>query len=122
MYFGVLHPTHGAVEAVTIAIFGMFFFTAATLALMAIRRGDIARHREWIIRTFAAALGVSMIRLVAIPFAIFVEDMKIGGLLAFWIGWVLTLALAETWIRMTRPAGAPAGIASATAVTAARYS
>lgn len=121
MYFGVLLPTHGAAEAYTIAIFGAFFLYAAGRALVAIRRGDVVRHREWIIRTFASALGISTVRLVAIPVSMLVADLRVALVLSFWGGWVLTLAVAEVWIRMTRPAGAPAGIASAPA-TAARYS
>lgn len=121
MYFGILWPTHGAAEAWTIAIVGGFFLFAAGRALIAIRRGDVARHREWIIRTFAGALGISTVRLVAIPIAIFVADLRVGLVLSFITGWALTLAVAETWIRMTRPAGAPAGVASP-AITAARYS
>ena len=121
IYFGVFVPTHGAAEAYTIAVFGTFFFYAGSRALLAIRRGDVARHREWIIRTFAAALGISTVRLVAFPLAIFMDDLKVALVVSFWTGWVLTLGVAEVWIRMTRPAGAPAGIASAPA-TAARYS
>ena len=121
MYFGIVLPTQGPAEALTIAIVGGFFLYCIGRALLAIRRRRVAEHREWIIRTFAGALGISTVRLVAVPLAMFVDDMRVALVLSFMTGWALTLLAAEWWIRMTRPAGAPAGIASAP-VTAARYS
>ena len=101
-YFGLLVPFGGAGETAAIVLFGVLFLTALALAFTAIRRGDVARHRAWMIRAFAVALGVATVRLVGAlvdvaltpagfsPSAVFVASL--------WIGWSLTVAAGEVWI------------------------
>lgn len=107
LYFGLLQPYAGWGEALAIALVGALFLTAAALAFLAIRRGQVARHREWMIRVFAVAIGISTVRVVALfldtllspvgftPKALFVASL--------WTGWGITLGAAELWIRHTRP-------------------
>lgn len=102
-FFGLRMPYGGAGEAAATVVFGGLFVFAGARAYVAIRRGDIARHREWMIRMFAIAIGVSTIRLLfpvvaATSSATFPQQFA----LTLWIGWTSTLAAAEAWIRHGR--------------------
>ncbi len=111
LYFGLLMPYGGPAEATAIALFGGFLLAALSRALLAIRRGQVARHREWMIRAFAVAIGISTVRVVAAVVDVALTPAGFGPpalfVLSVWTGWVITLGGAELWITYTRP-GAPA--------------
>lgn len=104
MSFGM--PAIGGVnQAAATTLFGAFFLFALSKAFWHIRRGEIALHREWMIRAFSIGLAVATIRpIVGMFFAI----SRLSGLrpqdffgIAFWIGFVLHLMAAEAWIHIT---------------------
>jgi uncharacterized membrane protein len=106
-YFGWVEPTGGNLEATAVAVFGGFFVVAGGRAYILIRRGDVVRHREWMMRMFAVALGSSTIRLVALVSLAalnggpdMINRRSVG--FVFWLGWLLTLSFAELWIRRHR--------------------
>jgi len=103
LFFGGLIPYAGLSEAIPSVVFGLLFLYAAARAFLAIRRRDIARHREWMLRMFSLALGVGTIRLVGVALMSGL-DMDLRDLIgpSFWIGWIATLGAAEWWIRCTR--------------------
>lgn len=109
LYFGVLIPYGGPGEAAAIALFGGLFLFAMIRAFVAIRRGQVARHREWMIRVFAIAIAISTVRVVAsiLDLALTPAGVRPPELfvLAVWTGWVITVGAAELWIRHTRPRG-----------------
>jgi len=106
-YFGVGVPYAGWGEASAALAAGGLFLAALARAYGAIRRQQVAVHREWMLRAFAAAIGIATIRVIAAvldlaltpaghrPVEIFV--------LSLWSGWALTIGAAEAWIRYTRP-------------------
>ena len=116
LFFGALVPYAGLSEAVPSAVFGLFFLLAIFQAFRAIRRRDLIRHREWVVRLFALAMGVGTIRLAGVGLvAIGVTEVpQIVGL-SFWIGWLLTLGGAEAWIRATRGRYSPQPVRDARA-------
>jgi uncharacterized membrane protein len=101
-YFGLLMPFGGAAEAVAIALFGGVFLAALALAFVAIRRGEVARHRAWMIRAFAVAAGIATVRLVGAVFEVVLTPAgwhpRSIFVLGLWTGWSLTLAAGEVWI------------------------
>ncbi len=103
MFFGVLYPSYGKTEAVTIAIFGVVFLFSLARAVVEIRRRNVALHREWMIRAYAAALAIATVRIVATPLLVILVDPRTSTIAAFWVGWLSTLGGAELWIRHTRP-------------------
>jgi uncharacterized membrane protein len=114
LYFGLRMPYGGAAESAAITVFGGLFLFFLTRAFIAIRRGQVARHREWMIRAFAIAIGVSTVRICA---ALFDVTLTPAGLrpphlfaLSLWTGWAATLAAGELWIRYTRPRRSPAAV------------
>ena len=107
LYFGLLMPYGGRGEATAVALFGGLFLAAVGRAFVAIRRGQVACHREWMIRAFAVAIGVSTVRVVAAVLDITLTPAGFGPkaifVLSLWTGWAITLGPAELWITYTRP-------------------
>jgi uncharacterized membrane protein len=111
LYFGLLMPYGGWGEGLAIALFGGLFLFALDRGYGAIRRRDVTRHREWMIRVFAIAIAISTVRIVAgvldiwlTPFGFLPARLFVVSL---WTGWLLTLGVAELWIRHMRPEGEP---------------
>lgn len=104
LFFGLFMPFAGTVEASAIGFFGGLFLFSVARAFIAIRRADVPRHREWMIRMLGIALGVSTVRLVGLVLALLTrESPHVWFGLSVWIGFALTLAVAELWVRATRP-------------------
>ncbi len=106
LYFGLLMPYGGPGEAAAIALFGGLFLVAVTRAFIAIRRHQVARHREWMIRAFAIAIGISTMRVVGVALEIAFTPAGLPPralfVLSIWTSWAITLGAAELWIRHTR--------------------
>jgi len=109
LYFGLLMPYGGLGEATATVFFGGLFVFSVGRAFVAIRRGQVARHREWMIRAFAIAIGISTVRVVGTAFDIVLTPAGLPPpevfALSLWTGWTVTLAAGELWIRYTRGAG-----------------
>ena len=99
-------PYGGPGEALAIAIFGGLLLVALTKAVVAIRDGRVAEHREWMLRAFAVALAIATVRIVAVPFDIAFTPLGLDPrrqfVLSVWTGWLITVGGAEVWIRRTR--------------------
>jgi hypothetical protein len=97
----------GVTQAVATTLFALLFLFALGKAYWSVLHRKIAQHREWMIRAFAIGLAVATIRPII---GLFFATSRLSGLtpdaffgIAFWIGFVLHLLVAETWIRWTRP-------------------
>ena len=110
-YFGLLMPYGGPSEAIATALFGGLFLAAISRAFIAIRRHQVARHREWMIRAFAIAIGISTVRVVGAVFDVTLTPAGIRPpeifVLSIWVGWAITLGAAEVWVRYTRSRSRP---------------
>ena len=105
IFFGVYNPIGGVREAIGIVLFGSFLFLCVIRAYVAIRSGQTALHREWMIRAFAVALAISTVRLVVVAVdatRAFGADPREQFVFSIWSGWLTTIAAAELWIRYTR--------------------
>jgi uncharacterized membrane protein len=97
----------GANQAAATILFSALFLYALCKAFWHIRRQEIALHRQWMIRAFSIGLAVATVRPIV---GIFFATSRWTGLTpyeffgtAFWIGFVLHLIAAETWIHATLP-------------------
>jgi len=97
----------GANETAATTLFGIVFLICLLKGYLHIRRKDSTRHREWMIRAYAVALGVATTRpIVGIFFAFRrLAPHEFFGI-AFWIGFTVTVLMAEGWIDYTRYQGA----------------
>ena len=104
LLLAALFPFGGPVAASAAFVAGAFFLVALIQAFIAIRRGEVARHREWMIRMFSIGLGIATVRIIGLVlFAITGARFQDLAGLSFWTGWVSTFVVAELWIRHTRP-------------------
>jgi uncharacterized membrane protein len=62
-----LFPFHGPAAVYFVSPFAILFTAALIIAFDRVRRGDYARHREWMIRTFAIGTGIATMRLIFVP-------------------------------------------------------
>jgi hypothetical protein len=106
LYFGLWVPFGGWREAVAIAAFAALFLFSLGRGFVAIRARDVALHREWMIRSYAVAVGISTVRVVIVAIDLPLTMLGIDAvgvfLIGLWSGWILTVAAAEAWIRRTR--------------------
>ena len=94
----------GANEAAATTLFALLFLIFLSLGFRNIRRGNIARRREWMIRAFGVVLGIATTRpIVGAYFAAGrLSPQEFFGT-AFWLGFTLTLLAAEAWIHFSEP-------------------
>jgi uncharacterized membrane protein len=95
----------GTLETTATFVFGALFLVALGRAFAAIRRRRVAEHRRCMIRGYAIGLAVATVRPIV---GLFSATCKLTRLTphdsfgtAFWLGFTLSLATAETWIRYT---------------------
>jgi uncharacterized membrane protein len=108
-------PGTGDLSYVFRLAFGAGMLTCLLLGFTTIRRGDVARHRAWMTRAYALALGAgTQVFTKGIGPAVFGSseltlDLSLGA------GWVINLAVAEYVIRRAgrRRAPQPPGPATA---------
>lgn len=99
--------TGGVNEMAATMLFAVLFLFSLASGFVAIRRGNFAAHREWMIRAFAIGMAVATIRPIM---GVFFATERFSGLTphdffgtAFWIGFTLQTIVAEVWINYTRP-------------------
>jgi uncharacterized membrane protein len=99
---GVRFPWGGRPQTLATLVFGAWFALCLVLAVRAIRGGDVAQHRRWMIRAFAMGLAVGTIRiwlgLLAGTGLVSLHDAFDP---AFWLGFLVHAAAAELWLRAT---------------------
>lgn len=82
-------------------VFGVALLFALALAIAAIRKRDIVRHRAWVIRAYAVGMGLGTAALAFIPLYIITGEPPVGLLsdILFVCAWLLSIALGEIVIR-----------------------
>jgi uncharacterized membrane protein len=84
-------------------LFGSAMVASVVLAFATIRRGDIQRHRAWMLRGYAIGLGAGTQVLTQMAGALAGgPPSELRGALLMGAGWVINLAIAE-WVIRRRP-------------------
>jgi len=93
----------GPNETAATTLYAILFLICLTKAFIHIRRQEVARHREWMIRTYGVALGVATTRPIVGMFFAFrrLTPHEFFGI-AFWLGFTITFLTAEAWVDYTR--------------------
>ena len=93
----------GIASTSAVTIFGALFVTALIMAFVAIRRKDVQKHREWMIRAICIGFGISVVRIVG-AILILINGVPTFGLLglSFWLGWLLSVAAGEVYLHRTK--------------------
>lgn len=82
-------------------LFGIALGTALVLAMLAIRKRDIARHRNWMIRAYAIGMGATAVTMVFFPIYAVTGEPPTGlaADIAFLGAWTACIVLAEIVVR-----------------------
>ncbi len=86
---------------------GVGMAVSLVLGLAAVRRGDIARHSDWMTRAYALALGAGTQTITVGLGGAIMGDGVIGHDLLMGAGWAINLVVAEWLIRRTPTRRAP---------------
>jgi uncharacterized membrane protein YozB (DUF420 family) len=98
--FGGLFSFGGAAEGSAAVVFSLWFLVCVVVAVRSIRRGNMARHRRWMIRAFAIGVGVGTVRIwLVLLGALGLFDFRSSFGPAFWIGFSMHVLAAELWLR-----------------------
>lgn len=101
---GIAYPVGGRAEASASLVFGLWFLTCLVRAFLAIRGGDPATHRRWMIRAFVVAIGVGTIRVwLLLLWGSGLLDIRTAFGVSFWLAFVIHAAVAEWWVRTSPP-------------------
>ena len=93
----------GPNETAATTLYAIVFLVCLIKAYRYIRRKQVARHREWMIRAYAVGLGVATTRPIVGAFFAFrrLTPHEFFGI-AFWLGFTTTLLAARGWIDYTQ--------------------
>ena len=93
-------PTFG----ISLAALGIAWIGTSAMAYLAVRRGQIAAHREWVIRSYVVTYGFVNFRwIVELPFMAGLELERLAT--AGWLCWTLPLLFTEIILQWRRTAG-----------------
>ena len=112
LVLNIIFPSFGGISTQTATIFfGVIFLFSLAMAIRHILRKEVRQHREWMIRTFALAVGVATVRVFFLLLGVITGlsfEETFGA--SFWLGFGVNLLIAEVWINYTRAsARSPAG-------------
>jgi uncharacterized membrane protein len=105
LFFGMWMPFGGRGETAMIVPFALLMLASFARAYRAVRRGDIATHREWMIRAFAVAIAIASVRVVGAVLDVTLSPyvgLRALFVIAIWTGWLTTVFAAEVWIRRSK--------------------
>ena len=81
-------------------VVAVLFLIVLGLGVAAIRRGEVARHRVWMLRAYALTLGAATQTVMLLPVFLIYGEVEGTALdLVFISGWLINLAVAELLIR-----------------------
>jgi uncharacterized membrane protein len=102
----------GAVGTAGFGALAVLWLTFAGTGFAAIRRGDVAAHRRWMLRTFAMTYAAVTLRLwLAVLVPLLGGDFPAAYVLVPFLSWVPNLVVVELLLRRYRtslPSSAPA--------------
>lgn len=92
----------GPVVRAGMSAVAVLWMVTSAMAFVAIRSGDVAAHRRWMMRSVALALGGVTLRIYLPLFAAAGVDFLIAYRLAAWGSWLPNLAIAEALLLRER--------------------
>jgi uncharacterized membrane protein len=105
---------YGTAVTVERLVFGTAMAVSIVIGYRAIRRGDVAVHRAWMLRGYAIGMGAGTQAFTAGAWLVAAGTPgELGVAVTMGAGWVINLAVAEWLIRRQRRAAAPPAVAVA---------
>ena len=104
IWLGYVLPGFGGIAGLFPTwVLGIVLVVSVCFAVSHIRKRRVAKHREWMIRAFAAGLAVGTQRLLlGIFMPMQIDSFEALFVPLLWLGIFLNLVIAEWWINVTR--------------------
>ncbi|MBL4581658.1 MAG: DUF2306 domain-containing protein [Gammaproteobacteria bacterium] len=96
-YYMAWHAFGGIVSTVGLATLCTLWWSFTLLAVNHVRNGNIAAHREWMIRSFALTYAAVTLRLMLPPLSSVLDEVTTYQTV-YWLSWSFNLAVAQYWI------------------------
>jgi len=84
------------------ALLAVAWLATTAMAYRRIRQGDIDRHREWMIRSYALSFAAPVLRLEQLAFMASGTAFDSAYAAVAWLCWLPNLLAAEGYVRWTR--------------------
>jgi uncharacterized membrane protein len=98
-FYLAVHANGGIVAKIGFSGMSISWLITTILAYSTIRNGNIEKHKQWMIRSFAVTLtGVTFRLWAPILFILFESNPIIAYRIDSWISWALNLVIAEVLI------------------------
>jgi uncharacterized membrane protein len=93
--------TYSGIVNIGRLMFGVALGVALVLAMLAIRKRDFTRHRNWMIRAYAIGIGATVVSMVFFPIYVVTGQPPIGTAadIIFVGSWSACIAFAEALVR-----------------------
>jgi uncharacterized membrane protein len=102
IFFAVWRPFGGFMESLIVVAMGAWFLVSLVRGFLSARKGEIERHRRWMIRAFAMGLAISVMRVISLPLDIMLAPAGVGPRQIFIVmlgtGFVMMVVASEMWI------------------------
>jgi uncharacterized membrane protein len=96
------HAQTGAAASAGFVALGVVWITATAVAYVSIRRGQVTRHREWMIRSYAATAAAITLRSYLPMLMVMKVPLSTTYPLVAWLCWMPNMLLAEWLVRHRR--------------------
>lgn len=107
-YYMAWHAYGGIVSTLGLGILATLWWSVTLLAVIHARAGNIAAHRQWMIRSFALTYAAVTLRVMN-PLLGQIFDEVTMFQIVYWLCWTSNLAVAQWWIN--RSAARATGVA-----------
>ncbi len=109
----------GWINRIGFASMAVFWLVSGGVALQRIRNGNVAAHREWMIRNYAATFAAVTLRLWLIVLLSSGVEFPTAYATVAWLSWIPNLFIAECWIQWHKHSISPKSRATAGSTPAA---
>lgn len=96
------HALGGVAAKLGFATLAVCWLGTGLAAYHAVRRGNIAEHRKWMVRNFALTMAAVSLRLYSPLLAVAGVPFDIAYPVVAWLCWVPNLIVAERYVRAVR--------------------
>ncbi len=104
------HAQTGIVASAGFVALGVVWISTTAAAYLAIRSGQVTRHREWMIRSYAATAAAITLRSYLPMLMVAKVPLTTSYPLVAWLCWIPNLLLAEWLVRHRRMTAALADV------------
>lgn len=99
-YYMAVHAVGGFISTLGLGILDTLWWSFTLLAVIHARRGNIAAHRRWMLRSFALTYAAVTLRLLSPVLSVYLDAVTLSQVV-YWLSWTLNLALLQVWMSVS---------------------